>query len=344
MSVPPQSSKQETDVREMVRYAIMAPSSHNTQCWNFRYDSVTSTITVRADFARACRIVDPDNHHLYVSLGCAVENLVLAAHSLGYTATVDSTAPDKNGIQIQLSPSVVTAVMKEKAKTKDQLLYEAIPQRQVTRSEYDGKPLSQAELDQLQEAASSTVKGVRIILLTDRDQMDQVLQFVLPANTLQMDHSSFMDELRSWIRFNNNEAVTTRDGLYGKCFGNPSAPRFIGNLFFKIMARPGPENQKISRQVKSSAGIAVFVSEQDDPEHWVEAGRSYERFALQATALGVRNAMLNQPVEEAAWRPRFSLMLGLKESERADLVVRFGKGPEMPRSLRRPIEDVLVCE
>ena len=65
-------------------------------------------------------------------------------------------------------------------------------------------------------------------------------------------------------------------------------------------------------------------------------------FALQATALGIRNAFLNQPVEVTKLRPKFAKSLGLDEDSRPDLIVRFGKGPEMPRSLRRPLEEVLL--
>jgi len=86
---------------------------------------------------------------------------------------------------------------------------------------------------------------------------------------------------------------------------------------------------------------AVFVSEASDKVHWVEAGRCYERFALQSTALGIRNAFLNQPVEVGSMRPQFASALGLG-SQRPDLVVRFGRGPAMPLSMRRPVQAVLV--
>jgi hypothetical protein len=85
----------------------------------------------------------------------------------------------------------------------------------------------------------------------------------------------------------------------------------------------------------------VFVSDANDKAHWIEAGRCYERFALQATALGIRNAFLNQPVEVVSIRPQFASALGLG-SQRPDLVVRFGRGPAMPLSMRRPVQAVLL--
>src|ERR1700724_1574368 len=56
-------------LRELVRYATLAPSSHNTQCWKFRIQE--RSITIEPDFSRRCPVVDPDDHHLFVSLGCS---------------------------------------------------------------------------------------------------------------------------------------------------------------------------------------------------------------------------------------------------------------------------------
>ena len=73
----------------------------------------------------------------------------------------------------------------------------------------------------------------------------------------------------------------------------------------------------------------------------LRSARSYERFTLQATALGIRNAFLNQPIEVASVRPQFADAVGLT-GRRPDLVVRFGRGPTLPPSLRRPVQAVLV--
>jgi hypothetical protein len=313
--------------RELVRYATLAPSSHNTQCWIFRLEN--NQISIGPDSARRCPAVDPDDHHLFVSLGCAAENLVLAglAHGLRGNARFDPTG--EGAVRVHFEP----------AKSAISPLFDAIPRRGCSRAEYDGKPLEPAHLRLLEVAGAGN--GVHVLLLTARNQMERVLEFVVQGNTVQMNDPAFMDELRDWIRFSDREAVAKRDGLFSRASGNPSVPRWIAGPLFRILFTARGENEKYAKFIRSSAGIAVFVSDSSDKEHWVEAGRCYERFALQATALGLRTAMVNQPIEVSSLRPQFADALGLGH-RRPDLVVRFGNGPEMPRSLRRPPGAVIV--
>ena len=132
-----------------------------------------------------------------------------------------------------------------------------------------------------------------------------------------------------------------RNCLTRCCLNLRASGRWIGDLAFGWFFTAQGENDKYARQIRNSAGIAVFVGEAADKAHWVEVGRAYERFALHATALGIRNAFVNQPVEVAAVRAPFATALGLS-GQRPDLVVRFGRGPTVPASLRRPVESVLV--
>ena len=93
--------------------------------------------------------------------------------------------------------------------------------------------------------------------------------------------------------------------------GNPAIPTWLGDLAFGWVFTSKGENDKYARQIRSSAGIAVFIGQVADKAHWVDVGRCYERFALQATALGIRNAMLNQPVEVPSARLPFAAAVGL---------------------------------
>ena len=312
--------------RELVRYATMAPSSHNTRCWKFTV--AERVVTIMPDLSRRCPAVDPDDHHLFVSLGCATENLIQGALAHGF-----------NGEARFDSATDLVRVTLEQTKAEPSSLFKAIPARQCSRSDYDAKPLSKEELKLLQRVG--TADGVQLLFITERIAVDQVLDQVVHANTAQMADAPFVKELKSWIRFNGADAVRSGDGLYSGCTGNPSIPTWIGDLAFSWFFSTNGENEKIVRQIRSSSGLAVYVGGASDKAHWVNVGRCYQRFALQAPALGIRNAFLNQPVEVTSHRSNFAAAIGVP-GQRPDLLVRFGRGPLMPRSLRRPVSAVLV--
>ncbi|WP_219339633.1 hypothetical protein [Luteimonas salinisoli] len=71
----------DADALDLVRYATLAANSHNTQPWRFRVGA--QAIDILPDPSRATPAVDPDDHHLFVSLGCAAENLAIAAAATG---------------------------------------------------------------------------------------------------------------------------------------------------------------------------------------------------------------------------------------------------------------------
>jgi nitroreductase len=85
--------------RELVRYATLAANSHNTQPWRFRIGQ--DQISILPDFSRRCPAVDPDDHHLFASLGCAAENLVHAAAAVGLKAMPVFSADDA---EVSLEP------------------------------------------------------------------------------------------------------------------------------------------------------------------------------------------------------------------------------------------------
>ena len=312
--------------RELVRHAVLAPSSHNTQCWKFRV--AANAITILPDLTRRTPVVDPDDHHLFVSLGCALENLAQASLAFGLKALAQFD-PATDALSVALEPSKALASP----------LYLAIPERQCTRGLYDGKPLTAAELKTLELAGSGN--GVRLMLFTTKPDMEKILDLILQGNVTQLNDAAFVKELKQWIRFGESEAVETGDGLYSITSGNPSIPRWLGSPLFEILVTDKGENDKVAEQMRSSSGVAVFISETDDKAHWIEAGRCYERFALQATSMGIRNAMLNQAVEVPLMRRELADFMGLKGA-RPDLVVRFGRGNKMPQSLRRRLDAVLL--
>ncbi|HUB11193.1 MAG TPA: Tat pathway signal protein [Acetobacteraceae bacterium] len=313
-------------LRELVRYATLAANSHNTQPWQFRLSD--RSILMLPDPGRRSPVVDPDDHHVFASLGCAVENMVQAARAFGLRAA-PRYDPDAAGMRVDL----------DGAPSERTKLFDAIPHRQSTRAVYDDRLVPPEHLRLLEAAGNG--EGVRMLLFTERKQRKEILSYLVVGNSAQMDDAAFVEELKSWIRFSYGEALSTRDGLFSKSSGNPVLPGWIGRLMFSLVFAKDAENRKYEDQLKGSAGIAVFVSDKNEPAYWAEAGRCSQRFALQATGLGLKHAFINQPVEVPAVRRQFASYLGIGD-RRPDLVMRFGYGPELPKSLRRPVEHVIL--
>lgn len=310
---------------EMIRYATLAANGHNTQPWKFavREDG----IEICPDASRRLPVVDPDDRELWISLGCALENLLLAARAAGYAPTV--AYPDAaDVIRVQLTPDAPQASP----------LFDAIPLRQTTRSIYDGRPVPAADLETVQ--ALPLEPGVALRFLTASPEMETALEYVNEGNLRQYADRAFVEELITWLRFSKKEALATLDGLYSRCSGNPTVPRWLGRMFV-AGTKPQQQADADAEKLRSSAGAVVVATEADDKAAWVRAGQVYERLTLQMTALNLKSALLNQPIEVAELRGQFqsALTLGARLPQ---LLVRFGYAEALPTSLRRPVEQVLI--
>ena len=218
-------------------------------------------------------------------------------------------------------------------------LFEAIPHRQSARAEYDGNSVSRDDLQTLAGTASGL--GVDLVIITDRPRIERVSDLVVAGNSAQLADPAFVRELRSWLRFSPRQAIAAGDGLFSAASGNPTLPAWLGPHLFDWTFRAVAENETYARQLRSSPAVAVFVSQRADPDGWVSVGRACQRFALQATALGLKLAFMNQPVEVASLRPELASLVGTP-GRRPDIVMRFGHGPAMPFSARRPVAAVLA--
>lgn len=312
---------------DLVRFATLAPSGHNTQPWRFRLTA--DRMTILPDLKRRTPVVDPDDHHLFVALGCAAETLAIAAAARGHPGQI-TFDPTEGG---------AASFVFGGARRPEPALFAAIARRRSSRTVYDGRPLANTDLSALAQAAA--MPGVDLMLLTDRPRVDHVRDLVIAGNSAQLASDAFMRELKHWIRFSPHHALQTGDGLFAASSGSPALPEWPGPGMFDATFHAKSENNKYARQLGSSAGIAVFVGHAADAETWIAVGRAAQRFQLQATALGIAHAFVNQPVEVARLRPELATLIGLP-GRRPDLVLRFGHGPTLPYSARRAVSAVLV--
>jgi hypothetical protein len=318
-------STRSAQMRELIRYATLAANGHNTQPWKFAIKE--NVIEIHPDYTRHLPVVDPNDRELWISLGCALENLLVATRVVGYVPEV--TYPDTTDfIHIRLTVDT----------PQSSPLFEAIPLRQNTRSEYDGQLVKTDDLGQVQ--ALGLEPGVSLRFVTNPTDQEAVLEYVNQGNLSQYADKAFIDELIYWLRFNKKEALASLDGLYSRCSGNPEVPRWLGKMFV-AGAKPHQQVDTDARKLRSSPGAVVVASESDDKTAWVRVGQVYERLALKMTSLNIKSAFLNQPIEVRELRSQFQSAMGLGSSL-PQLLVRFGYAEAMPHSLRRSVEQVII--
>jgi nitroreductase len=315
---------------DLVSYATLAPSGHNTQPWRFSIDG--NTIRIFPDLTRRLPVVDPDDHALCISLGCALENLILAANNAGYDTEVSyfPTSEAQECIVVQL---------KEGFKAQDDKLFRAILDRQSTRSTYDGKPIPHEHLRMLEDASKQ--EGVVLKLIIQSKEIEPIIQFVKQGNHAQFNDKAFVQELVSWIRFNKKEAEQHQDGLACYAMGSPSVPRWLGKIVFGLMASGEKQASICEKAIRSSSALMIFIAQTNNRTNWVRLGQSFERAALTAASLNIRMAHLNMPCEVLSVRSRLAEHLKLPDTHPL-LLLRIGYAQAMPRSQRRAVKEVIV--
>ncbi len=312
-------------MRGLIRSATLAASSHNTQPWIFVIKP--GLLEIHPDDTRRLPILDPRDRELWISLGCALENLLIAARAAGYAPEV--TYPGASDfIRVRLTAD----------SPRGSPLFDAIPERQNTRSIYDGQPVQPATLRRIR--ALPLEPGISLHFALEPSELKTVLEYINQGNLSQYADKPFVDELIHWVRFNKKEALASLDGLYSRCAGSPEVPRWLGQM---VVSGTNPQQQADAdaKKFRSSSGAVLIASGSDDRAAWVRTGQVYERLALEMTSLNIKSASLNQPNEVAAVREQFQRAMGLKEAL-PQYLVRFGYADPMPRSLRRPVAQVLA--
>jgi hypothetical protein len=309
----------------------MAPSGHNTQPWRFAIQD--NVISLYPDLSRRLPAADPDDHELYISVGCALENLVLAARARGLHPVVRIFAPAAaDAVTVALFPGEGN----DPAAAK---LAAAIGERHSARLPFDGTPIPPDVRAALFEASHEA--GVRGLLFTEKARIEKLIEFTRRACAIQVADPAFREELLSWVRFTRREAAQQQDGLTYEVMGLPRMPRWLGSAILRRAVNPEHTASGAEKLMRHSAAVMLFLAERHGREHWVRLGMAFERVALTATAHGLKHSHLNMACEVPQIRAEMAQWLECGE-ETPLLLIRLGYGRAAAQSPRRPLKEVLM--
>ena len=312
---------QNPDLLFLIEQAVKAPSGHNTQPWIFRISE--TEIDICPDYSRALPVVDPDNRELFVSLGCAAENLCIAASHKGYRTTV--TVAEDGTICIRLD---------RHADVTPSPLFAQIALRQTNRRVYDGRTIPAANIDRLRAVEVAPSVSVHFYE-RGTSAFDAIAELIYRGNSLQMQDDAFKAELRSWMRYNKKHRDAQHDGLSYDVFGAPNLPRFISENVIAGALNERSQNRGDRKKIASASHLILLTTHDNTQEQWVALGRTLERLLLTSTAIGLAHAYLNPPNELPKLAHELADTLDLP-NEHPTILLRTGYTQRTPYSMRIP--------
>ena len=282
----------------LVRAAILAASPHNTQPWLFKVAS--SSIELYVDTARNTGALDPYLREQHIGLGCALENLMLAAEASGYLATPKLVPGRLTGATPAPQPRLVVRVELTAGTPQQSELYDAIPRRHTNRNPYDpSKPLSGDFVEKVR-AVTSAEPDVRIFLFTDEKERKKIAGMISQANDVLYGDPAVEHGSEEWMRLRWKSVQENRDGLTVDTFGLPSSQAMVAKMIpAPVLGRLVASAKDTYRSLLLTAPLFGLIAVRDryDQEQSLRAGRIWQRAHLFATARGVAGRPANETVE-----------------------------------------------
>lgn len=317
----------EARLKFLLRYAILAPSSHNTQPWLFRIRHPEIEILINEE--RILAASDPIRRQAVISIGCAVANLLLAARAFTLKTHL-RYAPYQQRLAV-----VAVSGQPEPPSAEGRALLQAIVERSNNRSLYRPDPADPQFIRWMGGFSDDHLH----IIYADRPEIKQLLSaVVLEAVAACFKDRCFTSELSLWLR---PSRAGYQDGLVGNNIGVPYLISFILPWLMKKFDLSRQQVNLHRAMLEQTPVIGIITTRRDDQESWLAVGERYETIAVAAQKQGLATAILAAPIEIG--RGHQSLQDILKTPWRPQLFFRLGYPTQhLPPSPRLPLEKILL--
>ncbi|PCJ26328.1 MAG: hypothetical protein COA97_05975 [Flavobacteriales bacterium] len=357
-----------TEVEELVKYAIMAPSGGNVQPWKWLFKD--KILMLFNDINRCESILNYKNTASLISLGAATENLILKAHQMEYEVEI-------NKFPLGIGNDLITTFnfLKNKTKTTEEHLHDnlidVVPKRLTNRNLSKKVDLKEEDESYFHEVVNS-INGAELKIFKDVNQIEKLKEILAEVDKLFMTnktgHAHFIHE----IRWTKKEVEETRDGIDINTIDLTPAER-AGLIVAKNWNvtkhikkwKLGNEFGKLSKKaVDSAAALGMITMPKFDADNFFEGGRAVQKLWLAATEKGIAFQPMSistflfakvgdnnfDDIEEikdemTTQYDKLKEITGMAENQKDVFFFRLASAPEPKiKALRRHVEDVLMYE
>ena len=283
--------------RGTVAAAILAANPHNTQPWIFHVSA--DRIELFADSTRRTGVLDALDREHHIGLGCALENLLLAASARGYRATVELLPNPTDATHVA---TVNLAAGVEEASA----LHDAIGDRHSNRGPYADTAVADEVLAAMAAVTDglegpSGLAGAAVEWFTTGADRTALGTLILDATQAIIDDEEQSKDSFAWLRNNRDDIDTHMDGLTLDAQGLspvvlaaaktlPATSRSAGDSFWLDQTR------NVHTATAAAYGV-ITTADPADPAQRLVGGRLLQRLHLAATVQGLGLQHMNQVTE-----------------------------------------------
>ena len=177
----------------------MAPSADNMQPWEFRKKGDAVEV-----FSALRRMLPTDVSGMFtwVSIGAAIQNIVVTSAAHEFKADVEYLSPGKAGqpvAVIRLSPGIADGHMSE-----------YIPVRATNRNNYETLPPENSVISGLTQSINGLDAGIH--WMTDPNGFRIMASMDANSSFIRLEHKPLHDELFDILRFSRMQVEASRYG------------------------------------------------------------------------------------------------------------------------------------
>lgn len=318
-------------IHQLLDYARLAPSVHNTQPWSFRVDN--NKVSIIVEPSRKLGPGDPTGRETWISFGICLEALLEAASGLGMTAEIIHLQTD------QLKGVIATIHITPEIKEKQSPQTLAALRKRFTYRETMVPATIPTELNDRCKTIIKDLTGVNILTTQDRPTIRHIGNLTLKAMTLALGDPHFRDELYHYVHSNWSRA---RTGLHGYALGEGLLGSIFGKLSVKLGMGLSLKAKHDQQRIIEASALVFITTSGDTPRYWLQAGRAYMRVALEIAKTDLMQGTLAAPIEASSFHEDIESML--HTTDRIQTMLRIGgaRGVQKRHSPRLSVEELLA--
>ncbi len=297
--------KQKQTIKEkiefLLNFAILAPSTHNSQPWSFIIKD--NTLKIVYDNSINIKIADPDNRYKVMSLGCCFVNVIIAA---AYYNFLESYSYNEQNDKIELV-IVFGKVTNIPAFYSNELFFQIL-KRKNSRGVFKSEKFNRFQLNNIKSV--NIFKNIKIDIIDDNKKINSIASLTKKVLKELYSEKEFRLEWAKWIKtpFSKNMKGISSLELKPSVVLSPIIP--IVMRYFNVSKKA---SNLVGTMIKSSA-IAIVLSSNDlNKLSFIEGGMLAELLMLKIQSMGFQTSIAVAALSNPESKAKLMNELGINE-------------------------------